>query len=100
MRIPTTHPLVNTLVQLFKLKTQAFYNVDVAKDDASKKLFHTWIRTNSIEVRKDAYNGQTLPPELATVGFPIPSPFNEKTADALLSDALAEPNRLIDTTGP
>jgi monoamine oxidase len=100
MRIPTTHPLVNTLMQLFKLKTQAFYNVDVAKDDASKKLFHTWIRTNGIEVRKDAYNGQTLPPELATVGFPIPAPFNEKTADALLSDALAEPNRLIDTTGP
>jgi monoamine oxidase len=100
MRIPTTHPLVNTLMQIFKLKTQAFYNVDVSKEDASKKLFHAWIRTNGIEVRKTDYNNQTLPPDQLTVGFPIPAPFDEKTADALLSDALAEPNRLIDTTGP
>lgn len=100
MRIPTTHPLVNTLMQIFKLKTQAFYNVDVSKEDAAKKLFHAWIRTNGIEVRKTDYNNQTLPPDQLTVGFPIPAPFDEKTADALLSDALAEPNRLIDTTGP
>lgn len=100
MRIPTTHPLVNALMEIFKLKTQPFYNVDVAKDDAAKKLFHAWIRTNGIEVRKADYQNQTLPPELATVGFPIASPFDQETADKLLSDALAEPNRLIDTTGP
>ena len=34
------------------------------------------------------------------MGFPIASPFDQETADKLLSDALAEPNRLIDTTGP
>ena len=36
MRIPTTHPLVNTLMELFKLKTQPFYNVDVAKEDPGR----------------------------------------------------------------
>jgi monoamine oxidase len=74
--------------------------VDVSKDDPSKKLFHAWIRTNGIEVRKADYQNQTLPPEERTVGFPIASPFDQETADKLLSDALTEPNRLIDTDGP
>lgn len=100
MRIPTTHPLVNVLMKIFKLPTQPFYNVDVSKQDAGKKLFRAWIRTNGIEVRKTDYNNQTLPPEEKTVGFPVTAPFDQETADKLLNDALAEPNRLIDSTGP
>lgn len=101
MRIPTTHPLVNTLMKdVFKLPTQPFYNVDVARDDPAKKLFRAWIRTNGIEVRKIDYNNQTLPPDEKTVGFPIASPFDQETADKLLSDALAEPNRLIAQGAP
>src|SRR5579872_1837882 len=48
MRIPDEHKLVNKLIDIMGLrdKAQLFYNVDVAKDDASKKTFRTWLKTN------------------------------------------------------
>jgi monoamine oxidase len=41
MRIPTTHPLVNKLIEVMGLtqKKQVFYNVDVAKNDPKKQTF-------------------------------------------------------------
>jgi monoamine oxidase len=95
MRIPATHPLVNTLINVLGLtdQTQPFYNVDVAKDNPGQKLNHTWLNTNGLQARKAVYNAGKAPDR--TMGFPIPEPYCDKTADVLLNDALSEPNSWI-----
>ncbi|WP_043390163.1 flavin monoamine oxidase family protein [Archangium violaceum] len=97
MRIPTTHPLVNKLIDVMGLRGLArpFFNVDVSKTDATKQRFRTWLKTNGVQVRNQAYNARDLPEELRTLGFPVGPEYREKTASALLSDALAPLNALI-----
>jgi monoamine oxidase len=94
MRIPTTHPLVNKLIDVSGLRSlaQPFFNVDVAKDDANHKLFRTWIDTNDVRARKADYDSGNLPAEQRTMGFPIPDKLRNQTADAILTTALAQPN--------
>jgi monoamine oxidase len=99
MRIPTTHPLVNKLIDLVGLreKVQPFFNVDVAKEDATKKLFRTWLETNSIQERRADYNSGKLPPPKRSMGFPVKGQYRDQTADAILNAALAEPNGWLKT---
>jgi monoamine oxidase len=87
MRIPTTHPLVNTLIDVLGLRdqTQPF--------NPGQKMNQTWIGTNGLQARKAVYNAGAAPDR--TMGFPIPEPYCDKTADVLLNDALSEPNKLI-----
>jgi len=95
MRIPTTHPLVNALIDqlgLGKLK-QPFYNVDVSPD--GKQTFAAWIRVNGLRVRRAAYNNGKLTPGERTLGFRVPERYAEMTANAILAEALAEPNSWI-----
>jgi monoamine oxidase len=102
MRIPTTHPLVNKVIDLMGLrsKVQPFYNVDVLKADPSKQANRTWLKTNGVEVRQYQYNTGDLPPQLTSVGFPLPEALRNQTASALLNDALALPNKLVDKSLP
>lgn len=97
MRIPTTHPLVNKLIEVMGLagKKQTFFNVDVDKNDAAKQTFRAWLKTNGLLARRIDYKNGTLPPDQLTMGFPIPEQFVGKTADALLTAALEEPTKLI-----
>ena len=94
MRIPTTHPLVNKLIDVtgLRAKTQPFFNVDVDRGDTTKKAFRAWLRTNDVQARKIDYNSGKLPPALRSMGFPVPDQFQDLTADAILTDALALPN--------
>ncbi len=97
MRIPTTHPLVNKLIQVMGLssETQTFYNIDVDKDDASKQTYRAWLKTNNLLVRRIKYNRRELPTDQLTMGFPIAQCYSQKTADELLAEALKEPKDLI-----
>jgi monoamine oxidase len=92
MRIPTTHPLVNKLIAITGLPTQAFFNVDVARGDPNQKVFQTWLETNSVQARRADYNSGHLPADRRTMGFPVPEKFRDRTADAILNAALALPN--------
>jgi monoamine oxidase len=102
MRIPTTHRLVNKLIDVMGLRdrVQPFYNVDVDKNDPEKATLRTWLKTNGTQVQRVLYN-KALSPAKQT-GFPIPSEFQDKTANDLLLDALKEPNSWIkaDSTLP
>jgi monoamine oxidase len=95
MRIPTTHRLVNKLIDVMGLRdrVQPFYNVDVDKNDPEKATLRTWLKTNGTQVQRVLYN-KALSPAKQT-GFPIPSEFQDKTANDLLVDALKEPNSWI-----
>jgi monoamine oxidase len=94
MRIPTSHPLVNTLIDACGLSKLArpFFNVDVDKDQPNRKVFRTWIATNDLRARRAKYNSGELPPEQRTMGFPIPDKLRDQTADAILTSALSKPN--------
>jgi monoamine oxidase len=97
MRIPTTHPLVNKLIEIMGLadRKQVFYNVDVAKNDDTKQTFRGWLKTNGLLARRIDYKQGHLPPGQLTMGFPIPDKFLGKKADELLAAALEEPTKLI-----
>jgi monoamine oxidase len=90
MRIPTTHKLVNKLIDVMGLrdKVQAFYNVDV--DEHEQPTFRTWLKTNGRQVHRSVYRRAPSPSN--ETGFCVPSKFQDKTADGLLEDALHEPN--------
>jgi monoamine oxidase len=95
MRIPTTHKLVNKLIDVMGLrdKVQPFYNVDVDKNNPEQATLRTWLKTNGTQVQRFLYNDARSPSE--QTGFSIPSEFQDKTANDLLSDALEEPNSWI-----
>jgi monoamine oxidase len=97
MRIPTTHRLVNRLIDVLGLrdKVQSFFNVDVDKNSPEKSTSRTWLKTNGVQVRRSMYSDAHSPSN--ETGFPIPSQFQGKTANDLLRDALAEPNSWINT---
>src|SRR5271157_109899 len=63
MRIPTTHKLVNKLIDVMGLrdKVQPFYNVDVDKNHPETPTFHTWLKTNGRQVRRSVYRGASSP---------------------------------------
>jgi monoamine oxidase len=90
MRIPTTHRLVNKLIDVMGLrdKVQSFYNVDVDKNE--NPTFRTLVKTNGRQVLRSVYRGAHSPSN--ETGFSIPSKFQNKTADDLLEDALEQPN--------
>lgn len=94
MRIPTSHPLVNKLIDVTGLrdKAQPFFNVDVAKDNPRTKTFQTWLATNGIRARRADYNAGNLPDDRRSMGFRIPDVLRDQTADRILSDAFALPN--------
>jgi monoamine oxidase len=94
MRIPTTHPLVNKLIDVTGLRDKArpFFNVDVAKGSLQTKTFRTWLATNGIQARRADYNTRCLPKALRSMGYQIPSRLSDDTADRILSDALELPN--------
>lgn len=97
MRIPKSHPLVNAMIDQEGLGAlrQAFYNVDVSKEDANLKLFHTWYRTNEVQMRQVDYNNN--PPAPNPLGFPIEDEkYLHATTGQLLNHAYGEMNRLID----
>lgn len=100
MRIPTTHPLVNALIDMYDLPTQAFYNEDVECDDPSKVAGRTWLRANDMQVRAGEYASQDLPPAARSLGFPVPDSVQGRTAKQLLNVALAEPNQWVATDQP
>ena len=99
MRIPTTHPLVTQLVKKFKLKTQPFYNVDVAKDN-TEHVFGTWLSVNGIQVRARDYNAGKLPLNQRSLGFPVSGAYQNLTASKLLDAALNQPSKLTDLRLP
>jgi monoamine oxidase len=97
MRIPKSHPLVNAMIDQEGLGhlRQAFYNVDVSKEDASRKLFNTWYRTNEVQMRQCDYNAN--PPAPDPLGFPFDvEKYLHATTGQLLNHAYGEMNRLID----
>lgn len=102
MRIPTTHPLVNKVIDVLGLRhlAQPFFNVDVSKSNPSQQLFRTWLKANGVQARTYAYNSGDLPQELRTLGFPVEPEYRDQTASALLNQALAPLNALVDTTQP
>ncbi|MGA8030222.1 MAG: FAD-dependent oxidoreductase [Bryobacteraceae bacterium] len=102
MRIPTTHPLVNKLIDVMGLRNRAqpFFNVDVCKGTPDVMGFRTWLRTNGIQVRRRDYNSGALKPDQRTAGFPLPDKYKGRTAQSLLDEALAPVNELIDITQP
>ena len=97
MRIPTTHPLVNKLIDVTGLRelAQAFFNVDVEKDNPDQKALRTWLQANGLLSRRFEYNSGSLPLDRRTIGFPVPASVLNQTADAILTAALAEPNSLL-----
>ncbi|MBC7778353.1 MAG: FAD-dependent oxidoreductase [Phycisphaerae bacterium] len=99
MRIPNSHPLVNALIDKMGLgaEKQNFYNVDVAKNDPTQKLFQTWYRTNEVQARQKDYNHQNLPEKDKTLGFPVNDPrWLGQSAGDLLTRAFQPLNNLID----
>ncbi|MGK3961556.1 flavin monoamine oxidase family protein [Sorangium sp. So ce118] len=102
MRIPTTHPLVNRLIDVLGLTSelQLFYNVAVEKTDPTAKTFRTWLRCNGIQVRQADYNAGILPDSDGDLGFPLKPTYRHKTADALFSAALTEVRALVDVFQP
>jgi monoamine oxidase len=98
MRIPTTHPLVNKLIDTLNLRSKAqfFYNIDVSKDDPNEQAYHTWLKTNARQNRRIEYNTSMHPAE--DTGFQIPPEYAEKSAAQLLTQALSTVNKLIDPT--
>jgi monoamine oxidase len=97
MRIPTTHKLVNKLIDVTGLrdKVQPFYNVDVDKNSPEEATFRTWLKTNGVQVQRFLYNDARCPAK--ETGFLIPSKFQGKTANQLLTEALKEPNGWINS---
>lgn len=95
MRIPTTHQLVNKLIDVVGLreKVQPFYNVDVDKNNPDEAILRTWLKTNDAQVQRLVYNKAASPSN--QTGFSIPLEFQSKTANDLLADALKEPNSWI-----
>lgn len=101
MRIPTTHPLVNRLIQKLELKTQRFHNVDIKKDNPEMHSNSTWICANSYQKRIHEYNEQKPSEEDSrSLGFPLPEKHKGKTAKKLLEEALLEVNEKINPTLP
>lgn len=95
MRIPTTHPLVNKLIELCRLPVQPFFNVDVAPNDPNIKLFRTWLDVNDLRARRADYNSGDLPEDRRSLRFPVSESFRNKTADQILSEALAKPTSFL-----
>jgi len=93
MRIPVDHPLVNNLIDILglRVKAQPFYNSFQQKPEGSpSSTYGTWLRTNGVQVRRKLYNDphSDLNEQQRTAGFPIPKDYADKTAEALLKDAL------------
>ncbi|MBM3633662.1 MAG: hypothetical protein FJX03_08205 [Alphaproteobacteria bacterium] len=89
MRIPTSHPLVQTLINKLGLQTQPFYNVDVRKDDDTRPAGNTWVRANGIQERSSQYVSPELPESDRQLGFALPPKYKGKTAKELLDEALS-----------
>lgn len=95
-RIPASHPLVNTLIDVLGLagERQPFFEIDVAKDDPARPRHRTWLKVNGLQHRRSLYNDSPFP--AGDMGFPVPPSYVRKYAADLLAAALAEPAAWID----
>jgi monoamine oxidase len=97
MRIPDHHRLVMKYIERFQLEKRSFYNVDILPhSNPPEKAFNTWLWANGILTRRRYYNDGSLSEPERNLGFPLPQAFAKKTAQQLLSDALAPLHSLID----
>lgn len=88
MRIPTSHPLVMTLIDKLGLQSQSqpFYNVDVRRDNPAESSLSTWVSANGEHQRtRDYVTPSSGKPSL---GFRLPEKYLNKSAKALLDEAL------------
>lgn len=98
MRIPTSHPLVQTLIDILHLKHQQFYNVDEKRDAPGIPGNHTWYCANGVQKRPSEYASLDLPPAERHLGFALPEKYYGKTAKRLLDEAFASDPLLTATT--